>query len=493
MIIPIDKNLALPIYKQIIDKIKCLIDQGAIEPGSRLPSSRRLARMLGVNRTTVYQAYEELQAQGYLQSRPGSYSLVQKRIREAVYDPQARSAIRWDRASSSSACKVYEIFSRYSPERPPKLSAKIDPIDLASLDPDERLHPVKDFRKCVDVTLEKMGAETLKYGPHQGYLPLREYLAQRLRLHGVATSEREILITNGAQQAIDLVTRMLSRPGRTVVIEAPTYANLLPLLGFNGAGVQAVPMREDGMDLEYLDKVLATKKVSFVYTMPNFQNPTGITTTHEHRERLLALCSRAHVPIVEDGFEEDMKYYGKVDLPVKSIDHQNLVIYIGTFSKALFPGLRVGWITADADCIRRLLAIKRFSDLGSGSFVQAVLHAFCQFGYYEIHLRRLHRIYRKRMEAALKAMAESMPPGVRWTRPLGGYTIWVRIPKKTTEEEFWKAIYPFGVLASPGTYYFPRKKRSEFMRLSIASLNEVEIREGISRLGKALYNMIEAP
>ncbi|MDH4272729.1 MAG: GntR family transcriptional regulator, partial [Candidatus Aminicenantes bacterium] len=176
MIIPIDKNLALPIYKQIIDKIKCLIDQGAIEPGSRLPSSRRLARMLGVNRTTVYQAYEELQAQGYLQSRPGSYSLVQKRIREAVYDPQARSAIRWDRASSSSACKVYEIFSRYSPERPPKLSAKIDPIDLASLDPDERLHPVKDFRKCVDVTLEKMGAETLKYGPHQGYLPLREYL-----------------------------------------------------------------------------------------------------------------------------------------------------------------------------------------------------------------------------------------------------------------------------------------------------------------------------
>ena len=417
MIIQIDKSQARPLHKQIVDKIKSLIDQGTLIPGSRLPSSRRLARMLGVNRTTVYQAYEELQAQGYLQSRPGSYNIVQKRMREAVYDPQARSAIRWDRATSSSACKMYEIFSRYSPERPAKPLAGMDPIDLASLDPDERLHPVKDFRKCLDVTLEKMGAETLKYGPHQGYLPLREYLAQRLRLHGVAASDREILITNGAQQAIDLVTRMLSRPGRSVVIEAPTYANLLPLLEFNGAGVQAVPMREHGMDLGYLEKVLATKKVSFVYTMPNFQNPTGITTIHEHRERLLALCSRAQVPIVEDGFEEDMKYYGKVDLPVKSIDHENLVIYIGTFSKALFPGLRVGWITADADCIRRLLAIKRFSDLGSGSFVQAVLHTFCQFGYYEIHLRRLHRIYRKRMDAALGAMEEYMPPGVHWTRP----------------------------------------------------------------------------
>jgi DNA-binding transcriptional MocR family regulator len=492
MIIEIDRNLARPLYRQVIDKIKSLIDQGTLIPGSRLPASRRLARMLGVNRTTVYQAYEELQAQGYVQSRPGSYSIVRKRMREAVYDPQARSRIRWDRASSSSACKVYEIFSRYSPERPAGLSAGMDPIDLASLDPDQRLHPVRDFRKCVDVTLEKKGAETLKYGPHQGYLPLRDYLAQRLRLHGVATSEREILITNGAQQAIDLVTRMLSRPGRSVVIETPTYANLLPLLGFNGAGVQGIPMREDGMDLDYLEEVLATKKVSFVYTMPNFQNPRGITTTHEHRERLLALCSRARVPIVEDGFEEDMKYFGKVDLPVKSIDHQNLVIYIGTFSKALFPGLRVGWITADADCIRRLLAIKRFSDLGSGSFVQAVLHAFCQFGYYEIHLRRLHRIYRKRMEAALKAMEEYMPRGVGWTRPLGGYTIWVRIPKKLTEEGFRQALYPFGVLASPGAYYFPRKRRSEFIRLSIASLNEAEIREGISRLGKALYYLAGA-
>jgi DNA-binding transcriptional MocR family regulator len=492
MIIHIDKSLALPVYRQIIDRIKELIDRGAIAPGYRLPSSRRLAQTLGVNRTTVYQAYEELQAQGYLQSRPGSYNVVQKRMREAVYDPQARSSIRWDRVSSEPACKVYRVFSRYSPEKPAHFPAGIEPIDLASLDPDERLHPVRDFRKCVDMTLEKTGAETLRYGAHQGYLPLRETIAQRLRLHGVATSEQEILITNGAQQAIDLVIRMLSRPDHAVVIEAPTYANLLPLLEFNGAGVRAVPMKEDGIDLDHLEKVLVRDKVSFVYTMPNFQNPTGITTTHEHRERLLALCFRANVPIVEDGFEEDMKYFGKVDLPVKSIDQQNQVIYIGTFSKALFPGLRIGWVTADADCIRRLLAIKRFSDLGSGSFAQAVLHTFCQFGYYEIHLRRLHRIYRKRMEAALKAMAESMPSGVRWTRPLGGYTLWVQLPTKMTEEDFRETIYPFGVLASPGTYYFPRKKRSEFMRLSIASLNEAEIREGISRLGRALHNLTEA-
>ena len=493
MLIRIDRNLDLPLYKQVIAGVKSLIGQGTLTPGFRLPSSRELARLLGVNRTTIYQAYEELQAQGYLQSRPGSFNVVQKRMREAVYNPDARSSIPWERASSELARRVYKTFADYSPETPAHLPAGAEPIDLASLDPDMRLHPVRDFRKCVDVALENMGPEALNYRAHQVYLPLREYIAHRQRLHGVATSEREVLITNGAQQAIDLVSRMLARRDRVAVVEAPSYANMIPLLKFNGARIRSVPMKDDGMDLAVLEKVLAREKVSFVYTMPNFQNPTGITTTHEHREKLLAVCSGAGVPVVEDGFEEDMKYYGKVDLPIKSIDHDNLVIYIGTFSKALFPGLRIGWITADQDCIRRLLAIKRFSDLGSGNFVQAVLHTFCQMGYYELHLRRLHRIYRKRMDTALRAMGQSMPAGVSWTRPLGGYTLWIQIPRKVTEDEFRDSVYPFGVLASHGSYYFLQRGLSGYMRISIASLNEEEIQLGISRLGQALQSLIAAP
>lgn len=490
MFFQIDRDVSFPLYQQVIEKIKTFIDRGDIKPGAHLPPTRTLAKKLGVSRTTIYQAYQELQALGYLQSRPGSYTIVQERMKEVGYNPQAHGLIRWDRVTTAQAEKIYRIFLDFSPEKslPPGKGEK--PVDFASLDPDPRLHPVKDFKRCVNLVLQKWGADALQYGKHQGYPPLCETIARRLRLHGISVSEKEILITNGAQQAIDLVIRMLGRPEKAVVVEAPTYANILPLLAFSAARVTAVPMRDDGMDLGVLEKVLARDDISFVYTIPNFQNPTGITTTHEHREKLLALCSRHKVPIVEDGFEEEMKYFGKVDLPIKSIDRDNIVIYLGTFSKALFPGLRIGWITADRECIQRLMAIKRFSDLSSGTFVQAVLHSFCQLGYYDLHLRRLHRIFRKRMETTLETMESCFPREVVWTRPVGGYTLWVEIPRKIEDEDLYEALLAFGVTVSPGSYYFPQKEASSHFRISIAGLNEDEIREGMRRLGRALFSLI---
>ena len=271
-----------------------------------------------------------------------------------------------------------------------------------------------------------------------------------------------------------------------MAVEAPTYANIIPIIEFNGLRILGIPMREDGMDLKYLKKTLEREELSFVYTIPNFQNPTGITTSHKRREKLLNICLQHKIPIVEDGFEEDMKYYGKVPLPIKSIDEQNMVIYLGTFSKALFPGLRIGWITADKECIDRITAIKRFSDLTSGNLVQIVLHEFLKKGYYDLQLKRLHRIFRKRMQKALKTMEERFPRTVSWTRPTGGYTIWVKMPKKLSEERLHEFMSKYSVIVSPGSYYFPQKMSTEYFRISIARINEEEIKEGITRLGKAL-------
>ena len=184
-----------------------------------------------------------------------------------------------------------------------------------------------------------------------------------------------------------------------------------------------------------------------------------------------------------------MKYYGKVPLPIKSIDERNIVIYLGTFSKALFPGLRIGWITADKRCIDRITAIKRFSDLSSGNLVQMVLHEFLKKGYYDLQIRRLHRIFRKRMQVALKTMEECFPRTVSWTRPSGGYTIWVKIPKKLTEIELHEFMSEYSVIVSPGSYYFPKKRSSGYFRISIAKSNEEEIKKGVARLGKALNSL----
>jgi DNA-binding transcriptional MocR family regulator len=345
---------------------------------------------------------------------------------------------------------------------------------------------MKAFRECTNKVLFEDGAKALLYGNYLGYLPLRSLIAQRLRLHGISVAEEEILITNGAQQGLDLCLRIFSRPGTRVAIETPTYANLLPILRFTNADIVGVPMREDGMDLAILEDVVKRTEISFVYTIPNFQNPTGITTSYEHRERLYTICLQHKIPIVEDGFEEDMKYFGKVALPIKSIDAGNIVIYLGTFSKALFPGLRIGWIAADKDCVSRLAAVKRFSDLTTSLFLQMILCEFLKRGHYDRQLRRLHRVFRRRMQVALSAMEEYFPSKVSWTHPVGGYTIWVRMPQKIGEIPLKNLMLQHGVIVSPGGYYFPEKKDSEYFRLSISCLDEQEIREGIQRSGKAL-------
>jgi len=486
MMLAIDRKGPQPLYRQVIDGVRALIDAGTLEAGRALPSSRRLASQLCVDRTTITQAYAELQALGYVRSQPGSYTFVQRRGGPGTNAAIAGHVIDWrDRARPEAewACRTYQS---HPAEAPARSSLGPEAVSLAQLDPDPRLFPLGQIHRTFSQALGGHSAEPFEYGSHQGYPPLRDHLARRMRLHGIAATAEDILVTNGAQQALDLLIRVFGRPGRSVVVEAPTYALIIPLLRLNGAAAAAVPMRDDGMDLDRLEKVLEKGNAAFVYTMPNFQNPTGITTGHDHRARLLSLCASRRVPIVEDGFEEDMKYYGKVDLPIKSMDEGNVVIYVGTFSKALFPGLRVGWIAADRECIRRLTAVKRYTDLTSNHLAQVFMHRFCEEGHYDKHLRRLHRAYRKRLDLTLRTMKATFPDSVKWTEPPGGYTLWVKMPKRLSRAELEAFLAPYGVIVSAGQNYFLGAAASEYFRLCIARTDEEEIRAGVSRLGRAL-------
>jgi DNA-binding transcriptional MocR family regulator len=490
LLLKLDRKNGKPLYQQIINQIREMVENDTLKKGEALPSTREMAKTLGLDRTTIYRAYLELAALGYVVSRPGSYTRIRQRVKVLTSQPKNENGIvNWSEKSNPESRVLYDYFLRFWPESAEKIPT--DLVNLSPLDLDYRLFPVTEFRRCLNQVMVNQGGKILGYGLHQGYLPLREDITQRLQVHGISITPEEILITNGAQQAIDLILKLLAIRGGTVAIESPTYANVIPLIRHYGLEIVGIPMKNNGLDLEYLTRMLQKKESIFVYSIPNFQNPTGITTSQIHRENLLVICERHKIPLIEDGFEEEMKYFGKAVLPIKSMDKKKVVIYLGTFSKVLFPGIRVGWIAADRECIQRLMAIKRFVDLTSSTLIQAAISVFIRNGYYDLHLKRMHRMFRKRLTVALNALQENMPATVSWTRPDGGYTIWVSLKNSYQDEVLLKKILiKNGVLVSPGAYYFHLSNPRKYFRISISSLNEQEIEEGITRLGRALNELI---
>lgn len=494
LIIQLQRKSGVPLFRQIVGEIRKLIERGVLKPGDRLPPSRSFAETIGTDRSTVLNAYAELSALGFLSSRQGGYTTVAKRRAEALHCADQRAGVDWSMLVSQTVDSVCgSAWKNPSESMRPMSEQREQMFNMASIELDPRLYPVKDVRRCLGDVMAEAGSEALRYADPSGFPPLRSLLAMRLRLHGIWVSPQEILITNGAQQGLDLICRSLGGAGDCVIVEQPTYASMLPLLRLNGLQTVGIPMSDSGADIEALSGMLQSHKPAFLYTMPSFHNPTGLTTTHGHRERLLDLAIQKNIPIVEDGFEDDMRYEGPVAMPVKSIDDRGIVVYLGTFSKALFPGLRVGWIAAGRSLVERLAVVKRYTDLATNTLGQMLLDRFCREGFYDRHLQRVHRLFRRRMAAAMEAAGRYFPPEVTWTRPAGGYTIWLKLPRPIEAEDLQQRTRAVGVWVSPGGLYFQQEGPSPYVRISIARLNEKEIDSAFARLGGVWRDLDGAP
>ncbi len=488
LLVPIDRNDPSPLFRQICDRIGEMVEAGSLKPGDRLPATRVLADRLGVHRTTVVRAFDELRALGYIEGRVGSYTTVRERPRW----PRSRApeisrpggglfdwtSYRKTRVGAVRGHPAMELVRSNSlPDR----------IDFEHLSADPALAPDGDIRRCLKHVLVRDRGSALDYTDAAGWYPLRENIAARMGHHGIAVSPEEVLITAGAQQALDLLLRLLVNAGEKIVVEAPTYGMAHALFRLHGARPLEIPMLENGMDLDRLERKLTRERPRFVFTMPNFQNPTGITTPQAHRELLLSLCERHGVPIVEDGFEEEMKYFGQAVLPVKSMDANGIVLYVGTFSKVVFPGLRLGWIAAPRTVIEPLTDMHHAVCLAGNTLAQAAAARFCSGGDYELHLRRVHRVYRRRMQTMLRGLDVHLPEGCTWTRPEGGYTVWLTLPSTgLSEAELVERCAVAGVQVSPGCRYFLRPPGTPHLRLSISTVDQVDIEEGCRRLGRGL-------
>jgi len=494
LIIPLDKKISKPIYRQIVDKIAKLIESDTLKEDDTLPSTRRLSEQLGISRQTVVQAYEELWSLGYLRSSQGAYTKIRKRPSIVKKHNRGKMTMDYEKEIIGKQ-KAGFINALIKTKNATTEQTKI--IDMSAMDLDSSIFPVDTFRKTMNNVLKQYPPSLLNYGDPQGYRPLIEWISQRMLTHSIDVFPDEILLTDGISQAFELLVKLFTERGDTVFVESPGYRQALSLLAAHGVNVIGVPMKVNGMDLKVLKKKLEAsvkmnKRPKFIYTVPTFHNPTGITITQQHRERLISLCLDYSVPLIEDSFEEEIRYYNRVVLPIKSMDHHQIVFYLGTFSKVLFPGLRIGWLAGEKGIIKKLTALKKLTHLSSNTLTQAALYEFCKAGHYERFIKKVNDHYASKMSTAIKLMKECLSfDQVSWHNPSGGYLFWLKVDVSSeNESDLLKLCEKNGVKVLGGSKFFIEAPESVYLRVCVSSTNIDEIKKGIRILSISIRDFL---
>lgn len=366
-----------------------------------------------------------------------------------------------------------------------KITQQPNVISFAGGLPAPELFPVREFKEACNYILEHDGSRALQYGPTDGYRPLKEFLVEKMRKYGVPAEEENVLLTNGSQQALDLIGKMIINPGDIVITEEPTYVGALQAWNPYEPRYVAIPNDEQGMRVDLLDEALKEHQAKYIYVLPNFHNPAGVTLSLERRHRLIEIAGRHGVPIIEDDPYGELRFEG-TDLTPLVVLHKEDVIYLSTFSKTLAPGIRLGWITAPEKVISRLIMAKQATDLHTSTFIQMVAHDICQRGILRSHVSTIRRVYRERRDVMLEAMGQHFPPGVTWTRPEGGMFLWIRLPEHVDAGKLLPIALQKEVAFVPGGVFYPNGGGENTMRLNFSNAQPDMIREGIFRLGRAL-------
>jgi len=468
----------VPLYRTIADAIIRDIRRSRYVEGERLPASRDLARTLEVNRATVHQALQVLKQEGWVETNRGGGTRVAPRSAAA---PRLAPAPAWDRIASS-------LLSRILVEPPPTEASPKGALDLARLAPDEREFPAEAFAALLsDVARD---GSLLAYGSPFGYRPLRETLAERLRRRGIPADADGILIVNGAQQGLDLITRALVDPGDPVAVEVPSYSLALSLFRAHRARLLGVPLDGEGPEPAALERALA-ERPKFLYTIPDFHNPTGRLFSPGRRVELVEKASAAGVLVVEDGFDADLLVEGELPPPLAALAPAH-VVHLGTLSKALFPGLRVGWISGPKEFVHRLAALKRVGELTSPLVLQAALNLFLARGDYDRHLARTRARLKGRLALAHRVIRERFPAGTRCERPTGGWVLWIELPPGVPGRALAAAARAKGVLVSPGAEFLPDRADVPALRVTVARGTSADLSRALATVGACARTLARA-
>lgn len=480
MDIVINRESQTPIYIQIKKQIEDQIASGKLPPNFILPAERVLCDKLHVNRSTIIKAYMELKAEGLVESKVGSGTVVLAQLsRESDQDNMYIPPLRWSQLESKRVTKLNEqtisnILSVFEKEKLISFASGISSADSYSLD------LLKDMQNHIN---EKYKEKLFMPTPVDGCSELKNTIKSCLLEKGINAGLKQIMVTSGSQQSIEFFARLLIEPGDVVLVEEPTYIGAIQAFESYDARLVGIPMDEDGMRLDILESCLVKFRPKFIYVQPNFQNPTGATMSFKRRKEILKLAYFYNVPILEDDPYGELHYSGEQLPSLKSLDSNDYVIYSSSFSKTISFSLRVGYVVASESIINKFIKFKQITDIQTSTMSQYIIHEFVSKGYIKPHLEKIRSNYKYKRDLMMTELSKASIPDLKIFAANGGYFIWVKLPNNIRISELTKMLGSMGVVIMPGDVFYPGYSfDNNYIRLNFSYPKESEILEGIKIL-----------
>lgn len=471
----LDNDSKIPIYQQVVDFIEKRITYGELPPGSFLPSERKLATQLNVNRSTVTTAYNELRAMGIVESTTGKGT----RVSTHMWGVSPTLTPNW---------RNFVEGGTFLPNLPllrhirAEVQQNENIIDFANGELGCNLYPHDQLQT---ILREQPLTHSLSYDHPQGYLPLRQAVVKYMKEYlKVEATEQSIMITSGAQQALHLIVQCLLNPGDAVAFESPSHCYSLPLFQSAGIRIFPLPVDEHGINPDDVQELYRKHRIKMIFLNPNFQNPTGTMLHPNRRKKLLSLCADLRIAIVEDDPSSLLTLEKKQPCPtLKSIDENGTVIYVHSLSKMIAPGLRVGWLVAPQSVVERLSDARHQMELGMSIFPQWLMQQFFETVPFQSHIVPLRKQLAEKRDVIVRALNEQLHDKISFSNPTGGIYIWGKLKEPISEKQLIMQSLKQEIAFMPGSIF---GAKDGYIRLSYGKVNINQIEEGISRLREAI-------
>ena len=481
LVLDVERDASIPPFLQIARALAAEVRRGRLRPGDRLPGSRRLAESLHVHRNTVLAALGELAAEGWIETAAGRGTFVAQEIPEGQARPKARALAAGPHAVGRIGFSLAPPPAAYRQPDLPRATLR-----LSSGAPDLRLLPIRAIGRAYRRALALRGVELLAYGDPEGHPALRSALASMLAsTRGLAARADDVVVTRGSQMALTLVARALVRPGDVVAVEHLGYRPAWEAFRAAGATLAPIPVDADGLDVDALTRLASRTPLRAIYVTPHHQYPTTVTLKAARRLALLAWARQARIAIVEDDYDHECHYDGRPVLPLASADHGGTVVYIGTLSKILAPGLRIGYIVAPAPLARSVSAIRSILDIQGDLATEAAVASLIEDGELQRHIARVRRVYVARRDILARSLRRTFGDAVTFDIAPGGLALWVRFHAAVDLDDWSRRSVEHGLSWFPGRRYAFDGHAKPYARFSFASLNERELPEAVARLAKS--------